>query len=594
MRPLAAPAFQPTWARATDAQAPCVTRPASQPAMSTACKRGRGRQPSSQARFHPYLQPAHGATLLRPDDVAHAHAFARRLSVDRTPGRIDLPLEDLEEMALAVADARADGINPRTASKNDFAMREFVEFAKLRNFDPNLQTAWTRAFPERESLKLASYLLFRAQRAVPRSKKDMCAKPMSIYQNFLALVRVFKSRDVELPSAAKVRETLRGLLRRFVRRFGIDKLRPKRVEPITPTIVRSCVELAMAGTARVKGAIWSLNENLTCFMVTAWMVINLPVGSRKGESTKLPGDVDANDWFNRAAVACKHQGRTYVDPPPHIWAQLKEGDQVMLTPRGSKCDTWGTCHGTEPIILPFHDDVLNAARWMRDIELRFPVRGAARHTTPLFADENGRPFNDAVFATYIMDVLCLVLGEARARLYSPHSWRVWLATSLRMCGATDARIQAMGRWLNPESIKIYARITEQEYAEWVDRLMHVQHIDTARTTNLPVMDAADAIAMWGAQLNGDKPMDDVHHKPVARARVPPSPLKAGDRVAVYWTEMQEWYTGTFTSSRIEDSDVGGKQRASRIVYDATGKWATCSARQSTYWHCLDDEQWHFV
>lgn len=266
----------------------------------------------------------------------------------------------------------------------------------------------------------------------------------------------------------------------------------------------------------------------------------------------------------------------------------------MLTPRGSKCDTWGTCHGTEPIILPFHDDVLNAARWMRDIELRFPVRGAARHTTPLFADENGRPFNDAVFATYIMDVLCLVLGEARARLYSPHSWRVWLATSLRMCGATDARIQAMGRWLNPESIKIYARITEQEYAEWVDRLMHVQHIDTARTTNLPVMDAADAIAMWGAQLNGDKPMDDVHHKPVARARVPPSPLKAGDRVAVYWTEMQEWYTGTFTSSRIEDSDVGGKQRASRIVYDATGKWATCSARQSTYWHCLDDEQWHFV
>ena len=60
------------------------------------------------------------------------------------------------------------GTNPRTASKDSFAMREFEEFASLRGFDPNLQSRWTRDFPERESLKLASFLLFRAQRAVPR------------------------------------------------------------------------------------------------------------------------------------------------------------------------------------------------------------------------------------------------------------------------------------------------------------------------------------------------------------------------------------------------------------------------------------------
>ena len=135
-------------------------------------------------------------------------------------------------------------------------------------------------------------------------------------------------------------------------------------------------------------------------------------------------------------------------------------------------------------------------------------------------------------------------------------------------------------------------MTKREYAEWVDKLMQVRRIDTARTTNLPVMDAADAIAMWGEQLDAGKNVMCTGGKGTFKAQVPPSPLRAGDRIAVYWTEMGEWYTGTFTSSRVEDSDIGGKQRASRVVYDAVGKWARCKAKASTYWHCLDDEQWH--
>ena len=50
-----------------------------------------------------------------------------------------------------------------------------------------------------------------------------------------------------------------------------------------------------------------------------------------------------------------------------------------------------------------------------------------------------------------MEALKATMGESRAKLLSPHSWRVWLASSLRMCNASDARIQAMGRWLNPAS-----------------------------------------------------------------------------------------------------------------------------------------------
>ena len=100
----------------------------------------------------------------------------------------------------------------------------------------------------------------------------------------------------------------------------------------------------------------------------------------------------------------------------------------MLSPRGSKCDQWDTAHGTEPIILPYHDHELNAARSLRDIDLRWPVHGAARATTPLFADEHGEPFEDSKFGAIIKAILVIILGATRAQLLSPHSWRVWLAS----------------------------------------------------------------------------------------------------------------------------------------------------------------------
>ena len=108
------------------------------------------------------------------------------------------------------------------------------------------------------------------------------------------------------------------------------------------------------------------------------------------------------------------------------------------------------------------------------------------------------------------------------------------------------------------------------------------------------MDMADAIAMWGDQLKVDHTanLTGWEQDEPADSAPPPPPLVSGDKVSVYWTELKQWYTGTLTSSRVEASDDGGKQRASRIVYDATGPWAQCNAAALTYWHCLDDEQWH--
>ena len=66
-------------------------------------------------------------------------------------------------------------------------------------------------------------------------------------------------------------------------------------------------------------------------------------------------------------------------------------------------------------------------------------------------------------------------------------------------------------------------------------------------------------------------------------------LKKGTKISVFWTEMQQWFTGTVTSSRLETGDDGQTQRATHIQYDKVGAWRT--TKQLSHWHCLDDECW---
>ena len=73
--------------------------------------------------------------------------------------------------------------------------------------------------------------------------------------------------------------------------------------------------------------------------------------------------------------------------------------------------------------------------------------------------------------------------------------------------------------------------------------------------------------------------------------VGPPPLKKGERLEVYWTEDRQWFPATFVSSLVEEADGGGKQRTSRVLYDAVGLWANCNKKDLMYAHCLDDEIW---
>lgn len=54
----------------------------------------------------------------------------------------------------------------------------------------------------------------------------------------------------------------------------------------------------------------------------------------------------------------------------------------------------------------------------------------------------------------------------------------------------------MLRWLNPESIKIYARASVVEKIHWVDEIAKVKAINAARTTTIDNLAATNTMAAW--------------------------------------------------------------------------------------------------
>jgi hypothetical protein len=295
---------------------------------------------------------------------------------------------------------------------------------------------------------------------------------------------------------------------------------------------------------------------------------------------------------------------------------MTPADGCEIAPKGAKCDQWGAGadHGTEPIMLPFRNQEMNACFQLRELERRWPCHGEARRSLPLFPDEHGEVYPDWKLAAILQAIFVLLVGPARAVLYSGHSFRVALATYLRAAGATGPLQQAFGRWMNPESLRIYARLGRDEYAYWLDKMLTVR-VDTARTTSTAILSAEEAViqpwhdivehiptarrrpgvaASRRSLLGGPEAHDTfgdaiatLDPPAAASSRPPPPPLTAGDRILVYWTDENEWFAGQFTSSRCELGDDGQQQRISRVLYDAVpGRWGSMSL-----WHCLDDTRW---
>ena len=104
----------------------------------------------------------------------------------------------------------------------------------------------------------------------------------------------------------------------------------------------------------------------------------------------LPGDTEGQRRIQRENSAFAKRKREKIhhggseffcaDPTPAQLSSLVNGrDKAVIKPPRSKADQDGTIWGAHPIWLTLDEtDVANPARWLRQLELAFPLGRAAR------------------------------------------------------------------------------------------------------------------------------------------------------------------------------------------------------------------------
>ena len=163
---------------------------------------------------------------------------------------------------------------------------------------------------------------------------------------------------------------------------------------------------------------------------------------------------------------------------------------ALLRPPPSKADPFSLHWGPCTIYLRYSaSETINAARELAREELRRAVDPAKREEEPLFVTGDGAAWRHIELAAIFHSLIVATRGEERAKQVSMHSWRVYLACALLSQGASFATIQAMLRWRSEDALRIYARMNDFKYADWLTSAQGAT-ISSVRTTT----SATDALS----------------------------------------------------------------------------------------------------
>ena len=251
------------------------------------------------------------------------------------------------------------------------------------------------------------------------------------------------------------------------------------------------------------GGGWTLDwASLAGRSLAALTCVLAQTGFRKSEVTVQSRTESLHHTVKRSSLTWLIRGVPTSEPTPAQLRDLADGDFAIITPPPSKSDPFDMVWGGNPIWLPFIDgEPLCAAAALAALELDRPASAAA--DTALFTDDAGRPFVAAQLAEALKRMLLVAYEPATVTLYSWHSARIYLCTSLLEAGASRAQIQALCRWQTEESINVYGRFTKESYGTLLRQALAVD-VSTARAHNLlhaaPFVSAKDVAIVRATEL----------------------------------------------------------------------------------------------
>ena len=308
-------------------------------------------------------------------------------------------------------------------------------------------------------------------------------KPSSALNNTLAVKRVLKRGGVTTVATPELTTLLKGMLRQYVRLHGPEALLPHRAEPFTNDDCMAVLQLT-----HVNGKELNWEHPFWCSF-RAFITTGRAAAFRKADVlpvTKSEFDLAS---ASRSNLTWYFQGKYRASLTPDELRSLTMADRAVIKPPPVKNDPFSESFGNHPIHLPWDgSDLLNAARWLADMELRFPVSDAERRKVPLFPSHSvTEPLTHGPADKAFRSVCTEALGEERAKQLTLHSMRIFAACSLLAQGASRPLIMALCRWKCEASLEIYARLRPEDYVHWVRR-MGSARVTSITARNIPDVD----------------------------------------------------------------------------------------------------------
>jgi integrase len=401
----------------------------------------------------------------------------------------------MKEMFVSIVDNVPRG----TQDVNGRDLEKWTEIMTEMGFDPlrddvashkgqDLKGYW-------REVMIQAVVFFRTLKATkPKSKRLdphgnlIAAKPDSVTV-VKTMRRLHSYFGIEMAQSRMYANLLKAATKQFIEAHGLAALMPQRKQPFTNPELRRMVSVAVEGAqfyslkVNPRSRFWRSVELLFhCATLT---------GFRLGDALRL----------NRDAVHFDFRGTLFAEAISDMVSVLDARAYALLTPGQTKSDPLGSYWSPFPVYLPCNRAaVLKPGVLLYEYDLDFHVPTERRAFEPLFTDDDGNRLTRPVLEK-ILDAWMVQAG-VEPSTHSWHSFRIFLAVALKAAGADDARIKAMVRWVSDASLKIYARDSRKNYAEWLDKAACAD-VGSVHVASMPEMDDDQAMAKLHALLQGD-------------------------------------------------------------------------------------------
>ena len=399
-------------------------------------------------------------------------------------------------MSHRVQEALANGYAPSTRKGDAGYWRSWVRFCESLGTSPKRTDMAANSGQDAEGHQeevflLASAMLSYYEHMHPRRKSDPAADPRSAKKYIESIARTHLTFGIRMVSLDVVSLACKGMCRDYIDKYGVETLVPERKLPFTDGIVRDMFSV-QNGTEHA-GLVVDWGDYFWTAVKACFETL-LEEGSRKDEVSKKSADTPFRKGrFTFASLVWYINGKELKRPPTREeLLTLRPGDGVLLKHGISKNDPFGTYFAATPSFLAYREGPRCACRALAALELAACIEPSHRARTPLFGPAPGEEFTHHQLSVALE--LLLVHGAhvpvSELQNYSVHSFRIYAACALLAANCPRWMIKRLLRWRGDESLEIYARVNNADWADWTSKLLSAS-VESSTASRLTYMDFSE-------------------------------------------------------------------------------------------------------